>query len=117
MLQITPEKIAEPLQIIFNKSLRQVKYPSTWNIVHVIAILRKGDASLPSNYRPISLISFVGKIMERVGYKTVSNYLVRNKLIYEYQSGFLPKHSTIHQLLELYNSILNSLEKKNLVVF
>jgi hypothetical protein len=37
---------------------------------------------------------------------------VRNKLIYEYQSGFLPNHSTIHQLLELYNSILNSLEKK-----
>jgi hypothetical protein len=71
MLQITPEKIAEPLQIIFNKSLRQVKYPSTWNIVHVIAILKKGDASLPSNYRPISLISFVGKIMERVGYKNV----------------------------------------------
>ena len=50
--------------------------------------------------------------MERVVYKNVYNYLVRNKLIYEYQSGFLPKHSTIHQLLELYNSILNSLEKK-----
>ena len=54
----------------------------------------------------------VGKIMERVVYKNVYNYPVRNKLIYEYQSGFLPKHSTIHQLLELYNSILNSLEKK-----
>jgi hypothetical protein len=34
----------------------------------VIAILRKGDVSLPSNYRPISLISCVGKIMERVVY-------------------------------------------------
>ena len=83
----------------------------------MIAILKKGDASLPSNYRPISLISCVGKIMERVVYKNVYNYLVRNKFIYEYQSGFLPKHSTIHQLLELYNSILNSLEKENLVVF
>ena len=57
---------------------------------------------MPSNY----------KFMERVIYKNVYNYLVRNKLIYEYQSGFLQKHSTIHQLLELYNSILNSLEKK-----
>jgi hypothetical protein len=45
----------------------------------------------------------------------VYNYLVRNKLIYEYQSGFLPKHSTIHQLLELYNSILNSLEKNSVI--
>ena len=101
--------------MIFNKSLRQGKYPSSWKIAHVIAILKKGDASLPSNYRPISLISCVGKIMERVVYTNVYNYLVRNKLIYNF--GFLPKHSTIHQLLELYNSILNSLEKKNLVVF
>jgi hypothetical protein len=47
-----------------------------------IAIFKKGDASLPSNNRPISLISCVGKIMERVVYKNVYNYLVRNKLIY-----------------------------------
>jgi hypothetical protein len=52
-LKIAPEKIAEPLQIIFNKSLRQGKYPSSWKIAHVIAILKKGDASLHSNYRPI----------------------------------------------------------------
>ena len=83
----------------------------------MIAILRKGDASLPSNYCRISLISCVGKIMERVVYKNVYNYLVRNKLIYEYQSGFLPKHSTIHQLLELYNSILNSRGKQISWVF
>jgi hypothetical protein len=80
MLKIAPEKIAEPLQIIFNKSLRQGKYPSSWKIAHVIAILKKkGDASLPSNYRPISLISCVGKIMERVIYKNVYNYLVRKR--------------------------------------
>ena len=40
------------------------------------------------------------------------NYLRQNKLIYEYRSGFLPRHSTVHQLLEIYNSILNSLENK-----
>jgi hypothetical protein len=38
MLKITPEKIVEPLQIIFNKSLRQGKNPSSWKIAHVIAI-------------------------------------------------------------------------------
>jgi hypothetical protein len=41
MLKIAPEKIAEPLQIIFNKSLRQGTYPSSWKIAHVIAILKK----------------------------------------------------------------------------
>jgi hypothetical protein len=43
--------------------------------------------------------------------------LQRNKLIYEYQSGFLPKYSTVHQLLEMYNCILNSLEKKEISCF
>ena len=55
--------------------------------------------------------------MERVVYNFFYYYLVKNKLIYEYQSGFLPKHFTIHQLLELYNSILNSLEKKEFSCF
>ena len=55
--------------------------------------------------------------MERVVYKYVFNHLVKNKLIYEYQSGFLPKHSTVHQLIELYNSILNSLEKREFSCF
>jgi hypothetical protein len=47
------------------------KYPTSWKIAHVIAVFKKGDKSLPSNYRLISLISCVGKIMERVIYKYV----------------------------------------------
>jgi hypothetical protein len=41
----------------------------------------------------------------------------RNKLIYEYQFGFLQKYSKAHQLLEMYNCILNSLEKKEISCF
>ena len=117
MLKICPEKVAVPLQIIFNKSLEQCRYPSSWKIANVIAIFKNGDSSLPSNYRPISLISCVGKVMERIVYKHVFNHLQRNKLIYEYQSGFLPKCSTVHQLIEIYNCILNSLERKEISCF
>ena len=111
-LNVSPEKIVIPLQIIFNKSLRQCKYPSILKNAHVTAIFRKGDTSLPSNYRPKSLISCVGKVMERIIHKHVCNHLMQYKLIYQYQSGFLPKHSSVHQLIELYNIILNSLEEK-----
>ena len=105
-LTMSPEKITKPLLIIFNKSLQQSKYPSNWKSAHVIAIFKKGDTSIPSNYRSISLICCVGKLLERIVYKHVYNHLVNNNLIYKYQSGILPKHSTVHQLLELYNSIL-----------
>jgi hypothetical protein len=37
---------------------------------------------------------------------------MQNKLIYQHQSGFLPKHSSVQQLIEIYNTILNSLEEK-----
>lgn len=117
MLKFCPEKVAIPLKIIFNKSIQQCKYPTSWKIANVISIFKKGDSSLPSNYRPISLISCVGKVMERVVYKNVYNHLHSNKLIYEYQSGFLPKCSTVHQLLEMYNCILDSLEKKEINCF
>ena len=41
ILKIAPEKIAEPPQIIFNKSLRQGKYPSSWNIAHRDSYFKK----------------------------------------------------------------------------
>ena len=62
-------------------------------------------------------ISCVGKVMERVVYKHVYNHLQSLKLIWEFQSGFLPKHSTVHQLLEMYNLILNWLERKEMSCF
>jgi hypothetical protein len=117
MLQVSPEKIAVPLRIFFSKSLEQCKYPKSWKKANIIPIFKKGNNSYPSNYRSISLISCVGKVMERVVYKHVYNHLQSLKLIYEFQSGFLPKHSTVHQLLEMYNSILNSLERKEMSCF
>ena len=79
--------------------------------------LQKGNTALPSNYRPISLISCVGKIMERVVYKYVYNHLKKCKVLYEYQSGFLLNCSTVHQLIEIYNYILNSFENKEIRCF
>ena len=75
MLQVSPAKIAAPLRICFNKSLEQCKYPKLWKKTNVIPIFKKGNNSYPSNYRPISLIGSVGKVMERVVYKHVYNHL------------------------------------------
>jgi hypothetical protein len=54
MLKLCPNKTALPLQIISNKSLQQSKYPTNWKLAHAIAVFKKGDSSLPSNYRPIT---------------------------------------------------------------
>ena len=54
MLKLCPNKTALPLQISSNKSLQQSKYPTNWKLAHAIAVFKKGDSSLPSNYRPIT---------------------------------------------------------------
>lgn len=73
MLKVSPEKIAIPLRIIFNKSLEQRKSPKSWKKAKVIPIFKKGDYSYPSNYRQILRISCVGKVMERIVHKHVYN--------------------------------------------
>jgi hypothetical protein len=112
MLVSVKEEILKPLCSLFNKSLREKVFPSDWKIAHVIPLFKNGDKSLPSNYRPISLLSYVSKVLEKIIFKHVFNHLLENKLLYKFQSGFIQGHSTSHQLIELYHRILLALEAK-----
>ena len=111
MLKNTGRSIAIPLCKLFNLSLQANSFPVLWNLAHVTPIFKKGDRSLVSNYRPILLVSWVGKTFERVIFKHVYNNLITNSLIYQYQSGFLPGHSTVHHLIELIHHTCLALEK------
>ena len=54
-------------------------------------------------------------MFEKVVYKNVFNFLMKKALIYKFQSGFLPGHSTIHQLIELINEIFMALDNRELI--
>ena len=95
--------LCKPLLKLFNKSIRENKYPQVWEEASVMPLFKKGDESCPSNYRPISLISCVGKVMECIMFKYTYNHLHKNDLIYKKQSGFLRGHSTVYQLVDIYN--------------
>ena len=94
MLKGCINSICEPLCILYNRSLSEGVFPESWKKAIVTPKFKKGDKSLPSNYRPVSLLSSCGKILERIIFKHMYNFLVANDLLYKYQSGFLPKHST-----------------------
>ena len=104
--------ISHVLCLLFNMSLQTCIYPAEWKVANVMPLFKKGDATLASNYRPISLIICVGKFFERVVFKHLYNYFHTNNLIYKYQSGFQPGHSTSHQLIEIYHHICESIDKK-----
>ena len=65
-----------PLYKIFNISLRSGVFPSDWKKASVCPVLKKDSPALLQNYRPISLIRIVGKVMERCVFKHINHYLL-----------------------------------------
>ena len=74
--------------------------------------LRRLKASDPANYRPVSLTSVFGKIMERVIAADMTDYLLQKNLLNTRQHGFLSKRSTLTNLLESFDDWTISIENK-----
>ena len=70
-LKATKHSISMPLCRIFNKSLDQETFPLSWKLSTVRPLFKKGDKSCVNNYRPIPLLSCVGKLIERCVYKYI----------------------------------------------
>jgi len=112
LLKEAAPSICSSLTKLFNLSFRLGKVPVLWKQANVVPIFKKGDKTLVTNYRPISLLSVVGKVLERVTFKHVHNHLQENKLISKFQSGFTPGDSTVYQLAELYHLFTQAIDQK-----
>ena len=81
VLKELSNEISRPLCDIFNYSLSQSKVPRQWKLAHVCAIFKMKDHHDVSNYRPISLLSAIRKVFERIFHKQVSNFFHDNTFI------------------------------------
>ena len=102
------ELIKKPLLKIFNESINLGIFPENMKIAKVTPIFKSGKKELLTNYRPISVLSCFSKILERIMYNRVYNYLNDNNLLFHKQFGFRKSHSTDHALIELINSTYDS---------
>ena len=85
--------------------------PFDWKSADVTAIYKgKGDSCDPSKYRPISVTNCFGKILEKIIFKNLYNYVTRNRILSDHQSRFRTKDNTINQLLIIYNTIIKNLD-------
>jgi ribonuclease P/MRP protein subunit RPP40 len=92
--------VITPLCTIFNISLCTSKLPADWKSAIVVPIHKKGSVFNPNNYRPISLSSSACKILESIIKNAIVYHLHINNFLSSNQFGFLPKRSTIAQLLQ-----------------
>ena len=108
-----------PLCKLFNISLSLSSFPSEWKLANVTPVFKNDSPGILKNYRPISLISIIGKVMERCVYKHIYNFLLENRIISSNQSGFTPGDSAINQLLYITNEFGKALDdgKEVRVVF
>jgi len=102
-----------PLSLLFNSFLSVGRIPSSWRKAIITPIYKKGPSSDPANYRPVSLTSVFGKIMERVIATDMTDYLLTNSLLNTSQHGFLARRSTLTNLLESVNDWTISIENKH----
>lgn len=110
VLKNLPQKSVVLLTKIFNDCLRLNYFPPYWKIAKVIALKKPGKTeSIPSSYRPISLLPTLSKLFERLILIRLARFT--NKFIIDEQFGFRPRHSTVQQLARVTEHIAHMLNK------
>ena len=109
MLKFISYEICTPLSHIFAMSLEQGIFPEMLKTSRTVPIFKTGDPCNVDNYRPISLVNTISKVIEKMVAIKLSNYLQINKLISPWQFGFQRKLSTEHNLINVTNYIGNAI--------
>ena len=97
------------INLAFKKSFASGHIPTQWKQANVVPVYKKGNKSLVSNYRPISLLCLVSKVMERNIYNSVYNIV--EPLINTHQTGFMTGKSCTTQLLSVYDTVGKHLDE------
>lgn len=112
LLNVSP-LIDSLLAFLFNLSFNTGVFPECFKTARVIPLFKQGDRSLLGNYRPISLLNVFNKILEKLMYVRVHEYLHENHLLYNRQYGFRKGFSTSHAVMDVVKTLNINISKKN----
>ena len=101
LLKVIAVSISLPLAHIFNLSLDKVKFPEKLKLSRIVPVFKSGDPKLCDNYRPISLVNTLSKVLEKIVALKLTIHLQINDLLYKHQYGFLKGRSTKQNLLHV----------------
>ena len=116
VLRYLSDDALHALSYIFNLSLLQGKFPDAFKKTKIVPIFKKGDSKNLSNYRPISLLSSFSKLLEKIMYKRLYNFLKCYNILNAEQFGFRPGHATSHATTLVISNIADAFEKKLLTI-
>ena len=113
-IKLAAPLIEDVLLHLVNLSIQSISYPSSWKFNKVIPHFKKGDRMLGDNWRPVSDIVFVSKLVEAAIYMQVEEYFLKNNLWHPNHHGFKANHSTMTAISQIYDLWINAAESKQL---
>ncbi|GAB0209271.1 mitochondrial enolase superfamily member 1 [Grus japonensis] len=105
VLRELAEELAKPLSIIYQQSWLTGEVPDDWRLANVTPIYKKGRKEDPGNYRPVSLTSVPGKIMEQFILSVLTRQVQDNQGIRPSQHGFMKGRSCLTNLISFYDLV------------
>ena len=112
LLKILIPAVIKPLTLIINQSLATGVFPDSLKIAKVVPLYKKDDKLIMDNYRPVSLLTSISKVFEKIVHNQLSKYFKDNELFYKSQYGFRDEHSTELASVELIDQVMSSFEKR-----
>jgi hypothetical protein len=106
---------SKPLSHICNSSLTKGIFPDRCKYALVLPVYKKGERTDGSNYRPISLIPTLSKVLEILMYNRLNQHLNSNNIIVPEQYGFRKGKNIENAIFSLTNTIANALNKKQVI--
>lgn len=115
LLKDVADVISVPLTHIINLSLKSSTVPSLWKQAKIIPVFKSGNSADPLNYRPISVLPTLSKILEKAVHTQLIDYLEENRLLNNCQFGYRKNRSTESAATILVDHIRNEVDDKKLV--
>ena len=115
LLKILSPAISETLSNIFNKSFALGVFPDQMKLAMITPIFKGGSKLDVSNYRPVSVLPTISKVLEKPMLTRLAKYLDKSKIIYKHQFRFQKTRSTILTVLDLSTRITKALDSGNYV--
>ena len=100
-LLLGKEVLVAPITRLINSSIAAGKFPEDWKEAVVTPLLKKGAKDDKTNYRPVSCLPAVSKVLEKVVCKQITKFMEDNKLLPSNQHGFREKRSTMSALTNM----------------